>query len=258
VEVIALPREAMAAALADYLQRWPALMLPLGLNPRDPGRFMDFAFEAALVVCAWDLDDGAFRSSAFYPADLVDHYRTRVRSTRDAGLQTGAAGPAPGAGLPSAKRRIDIAGAGLEGLPLWVAQVVRGDEAAIALAANAANCEGALASLLGGLAMAGYAVQADIKDDVEVESQLAALLAEAGLAGFVPPAQPAAGPARCSKLLTAAERWVAERGQVLAEVDLGDDAWHAVLVPQDSVQPWLALGRALGMQLRTGDAAFRG
>lgn len=96
------------AALSNYMSDWGALMRPHGWRklrrycPLDDGGgqidpncrgddlFIDFAFEAALVVCAWDLDDSEFRDHPYYPVDLVDYYRSRVRHTRDAWRKVGA------------------------------------------------------------------------------------------------------------------------------------------------------------------------
>ncbi len=43
----------------------------------------NFAFGAALAVCAYDLDDSRFRDNPYYPRDLVDYYREHIRHTRD-------------------------------------------------------------------------------------------------------------------------------------------------------------------------------
>ncbi len=84
--------------LAGYMAQWGELMRVHGWRPqrrycpldskdwncRGDDLFIEFAFEAALAVCAWDLDDSAFRDHPYYPRDLVDHYREHVRHTRDA------------------------------------------------------------------------------------------------------------------------------------------------------------------------------
>ncbi len=44
----------------------------------DSGYMGYWAFEAALVVMLFDIDDAGFRDHEYYPADLVAHYRRRA------------------------------------------------------------------------------------------------------------------------------------------------------------------------------------
>ncbi|KAG0929670.1 hypothetical protein G6F31_017268 [Rhizopus arrhizus] len=51
----------------------------------DSGYMGYWAFEAALVVMLFDIDDSSFRDHEYYPADLVAHYRRRADPAATAG-----------------------------------------------------------------------------------------------------------------------------------------------------------------------------
>ncbi|MCW8188199.1 DUF1911 domain-containing protein, partial [Verminephrobacter eiseniae] len=114
MNALAHPPEQRSAALAAHMNNWHRLMRPLGWKPnRDPagdkdGLFCYFAFEVAMAVCAYDIDDSSFRDHPHYPRDLVDHYRQHIRHTRDAWRAEGL-----GAGIelppPAPPKRVDLA-----------------------------------------------------------------------------------------------------------------------------------------------------
>lgn len=258
-KVLAAPEEAKPAEATHYLARWESLMRPLGLDPADKSRFADFAFELALAVCVDDVDDIVFRDHPYYPRDLVDHYRRHLRHTRDAWRSLGV-----GAGVPINLRatvceRSDLTCSKLKGAARWIELAVGGDKHVqadlIERFGNPRKIQdiGALAALL---TDAHYAVHADIKDDVTVEQQLHHLFAAWDSPAPASPTQPTSGPARCTALLRAARDAAVTNGLVLAEVDGGDDAWHAVLLPVARADEFAALSKSLGVQTRLGAQAF--
>ena len=96
LRALAGPPEQRAEALAAHMKNWCRLMRPWGWKPDldttvgKDNLFCDFAFEVALAVCAYDIDDGSFRDHPYYPRDLVDAYRANVRNARDAWRPVGA------------------------------------------------------------------------------------------------------------------------------------------------------------------------
>jgi hypothetical protein len=252
LQVLQQPVPARAAAMAAHMARWPRFMRPFDLTLAEQHRFADFAFEVALAVCAYDIDDAALRAHAFYPHELADHYRAHLRQTRDAWRACGAGAGVPVA-LPEAKRvRVDLAASKLKGFARWAQIAVGGDKQALADVMDAVGKPRKLAGLdevMSAIAEAQYALHADIKDDVTLALQIEQLFEAWGLAGFDPPDEPPAGPARCSALLSAARAWAGARGLALIELDNQDDAWHAVLVPSDWREVWLGLCEALGVRV---------
>lgn len=256
LRALAAAPEERAAALAAHMQHWCRLMRPFGWRSdlltaqRPDDRFDDFAFEVALAVCAYDIDDSAFRAHLWYPRDLVDHYRAHVRHTRDAWRAHGAgAGVAVSAPAPPA--RIDLAKSRRKALARWVELAADGDsdatDAVLELVGKPRKVSdlGALAQALSDNALC---MLADLKDDATLAQCCQALADARGLGEFVPPAAPAAGLARCEALLGAFCAWCGERGYQLLMIDNDDDAWLAILVRQAFCGELQALGHALGLQ----------
>jgi Domain of unknown function (DUF1911) len=263
MKALAAPASGRASALAAYLDTWVATMKPLGLvmppKQRRDRRYADFAFEAALVVCAYDIDDTSFRDHPFYPRDLVANYRAHLRHTRDSWRGEGAGAGVPLAMPQSGRDRADLAKSKHKAIARWLELAVGGDLSALAAVLAAVGKPRKLpdiGAVMSALAGAGYGVHADIKDDATVAQQVGALFDAWGLPGFDAPAEPPAGPARCTAVLAAARDWAAARGHEMVELDNDDDAWHALLVPEAWLAEWQALSVALGVRTRTGAQAF--
>jgi hypothetical protein len=269
--VLAQPTpEARTAALVRYMNNWGRMMKPVGWKPRraycelrPDGRavdlnapsdplFVHFAFEVALAVCAWDLDDSAFRNHPNYPRDAVDHYRTHVRHTRDAWRAEGV-----GSGIvmesPQPPKKVDLSKSKLKGYPRWAELVCDGDkdarEAVIDTVGRLRSLTKAAAEVLAALAENGHGVCADIKDDATLEAQIDSLLEARGLEGFDSNQVSGAGPARCEALLKSVQEWLVlgDRGYRFQGLDLGDDARYGLVVRDAFAAEFTELGRALGL-----------
>jgi hypothetical protein len=251
VRALALPAPERPAALARHMDNWTRLMRPYGWKPdldtaSGKETFADFAFEVALAVCGWDIDDSSFADHPYYPRDLVAWYRERVRQARDAWRA-----PQSGAGVdiaPPSLVRTDLAKTKRKGIARWVELVADGDqdatEAVLETVGKPRRIKD-LDELLATLGDAGIALNADIKDDATLALQMDAMSAARGLGEFAGPASPQAGPARCTALLRAWDSWLAERAYRLVAIDNQDDAWNAVVV----ADAWRDELRALGAEL---------
>ncbi|QCB47237.1 PoNe immunity protein domain-containing protein [Hydrogenophaga sp. PAMC20947] len=262
--------EAQSLGMAKYMANWNRLMKPLGWKPErvycplaEDGRQVDpncqgdqlfyrFAFEAALAVCAFDLDDSAFRDHLYYPRDLVDHYRAKVRQQRDGWRAVGA--PARFAvPLPPPRKKADLAKSKLKGYARWVELVCDGDkdahEAVIEETGRLRSLKKEAGEALAGLAANGQGVCADIKDDDTLTAQLDSMLEARGLEGFDSSTVGGAGPGRCEALLKSAQAWLSQTnsGYRLCTLDLGDDAWYGLMVREAFATDFDALGEALGL-----------
>jgi len=251
------------AALAQYMERWNHRMKPYGWKPErkytwldrskprpadcDDG-FYEFAYEVALAVCAWDLDDSAFRDHPYYPRDLVDYYRAHVRHTRDAWRPEGV-----GAGIavmaPPQPKKIDLHKSKAKGYKRWLELTCDGDKNACT---DTLEALGTLRSLKNSwdevfdqLSGNGHAVRADLKDPDTLQAQIDALATQRPLAEFTPPDDPPAGPARCEMLMQQAPAWAAAQGYTWQALDDGGDNWQAVLIRSEFHAEWLALSAAL-------------
>jgi hypothetical protein len=257
LRALALPAGDRPAALAAHMKNWTRLMRPFGWKPgldTRPGGdrlFCDFAFEVALAVCGWDIDDSGFAAHLYYPRDLVEYYRANVRHTRDAWRAEGA-----GAGVeivaPPPPVKSDLAKTRRKGIARWLELVADGDQDAVEAVLEAIGKPRKikdLDELFAALGESGVAIHADIKDDATLAAQADALSGARGLREFDGPAAPPAGPARCEALLQAWNGWLAERGYRLAAIDGQDDAWHAVIVRAAYVDELAALSRELGIGL---------
>jgi len=257
VRVLALPPPQRAAAMAKHMQNWPRLLKPHGWKPNldtTPGNdslFSHFAFEVALAVAAYDIDDSSFRSHPYYPHDLVDYYRAHIRGTRDGWRSEGV-----GAGIavlaPAAPPKADLAKSKRKGLARWIELAADGDDEATDAALDVIGKPKKikdLDALLAALLEQDIAVHADIKDDSTLEAQISSLGEARGLGPFDAPPQPPQGPARCSALLDAWKPWAAARGYAVYGIDLQDDAWHAILVRHDYQQELQQLSTELAIPL---------
>ncbi|MFC4623614.1 PoNe immunity protein domain-containing protein [Comamonas nitrativorans] len=245
------------AGIERYMAQWNGMMRPFGWKPKrnyDPrpgygdDLFLKFAYEAALVVCGWDLDDSAFRDHPYYPRDLVDYYRAHVRHTRDAWRPEGI-----GAGIPvmppPPPKKIDLHKSKAKGYKRWLELTCDGDKNACT---DTLEALGTLRSLknswdevLDQLSGNGHAVRADLKDPDTLQAQIDALATQRPLAELTPPDAPPAGPARCEMLMQQATAWAAAQGYTWQALDDGGDNWQAVLIRSEFHAEWLALSAAL-------------
>lgn len=256
------PAEARATALAACMKNWPAAMRPFGLKTK-PQAFYDlfpyFAFEIALSVCAYDIDDRGFRDHPFYPREFVDHYRTHIRTTRDAARPVGVdpvmplmnAVRAPLADLNKSKRK---------GIARWLELASSGDGEAVEVVLAKVGRPRKFSDIWGLICAlsedAGHAIHADIKDDAAVAAQTIALAGLKTLGAFVPPEEPPAGPARVTQTLLEFDTWLRARGHRLVGLDNADDAVHAVVVRERHLAELLELSASLGMRATLADQAY--
>ncbi|HVK56642.1 MAG TPA: PoNe immunity protein domain-containing protein [Burkholderiales bacterium] len=258
VAALAQPADKRASALAAHMKNWPRLMRPYGWKPNldtAPGKdnlFCDFAFEVALAVCAYDIDDSSFNDHPYYPRDLVEHYRAHLRQTRDAWRPQGV-----GAGVeitpPPPPKKADLAKSKRKNIARWVELVCDGDvdatEAVLEAVGKLRKVKD-LDELMCALSENNQAIHADIKDDETLNIQASTLAEARGLGAFDGPAGPPHGPARCCATLRAYAPWLSARGYLLVDIDGQDDAWHAVLVKAEHHQELLDLSQQLGLQVR--------
>ncbi|WP_229260486.1 DUF6630 family protein [Duganella alba] len=257
VRVLALPPQQRPAAMAKHMQQWTRIMRPFGWKPNlkdmpDSDRwFRHFAFEVALACALYDIDDSAFNTHPYYPRDLVDYYRAHIRSTRD-----GWRGEYVGAGVeviaPPPPVKADLANSKRKNLARWVELAADGD---IGATDSVLEITGKLRKvrdpeeLLSALFDNDIAVHADIKDDDSLESQISSLNEARGLPPFEGPLAPPQGPARCEAMLHTWEEESPARGYSVVQIDLQDDAWHAVLVRSIYRDELLELSEALEIPL---------
>ena len=259
---LALPAEHRAAGLAAHMKGWQALMRPFGLKSK-PKAFYDlfpyFAFDVALAVCAFDIDDSSFRDHPHYPHDLVDHYRTHVRMTRDADRSFGVD---PGIQMlqPVQAPRADLAKSKRKGLSRWIELVTTGDVDAVDAVLNKIGKPRKLDDVWGLMCALSedleHAIHADIKDDTTVAAQAQTLARKHALGEFVAPEDPPEGPARVTQTLLAFDTWLSARGYRLVGLDNGDDAVHAVMVQAPYLQALLDMSASLRIRANPADQAY--
>jgi len=242
LEILLAPRDTWTGALAAFTRKWPKQMAPHGYRDHeddDKPPFNDFPFHVAIAVCAFDIDDTPFRDLPWYPRDLVDYYLDHVRHTRDA-WRTGAIDPA--AGLPDSARPQQKAAPKLSktaAYARWL-ELVGGT-------AGKRKTMPDLFELMEALAGQGVAINADIKDDETVATQLAALCSSRRLPMLDVPAPPPHGPARIAAILTVLQTHAASHGQRMALLDNEDDSWNVVLHDAASGDLFAALCEQLGI-----------
>lgn len=255
---LAGPAEERAGALALHMKNWCRLMRPWGWKPNlKPARggdnlFCDFAFEVALAVCAYDIDDSSFNDHPYYPRDLVEHYRANVRHTRDAWRALGEGAAVPVAPL-SAPRKADLAKSKRKAVGRWVELACDGNVEATEAVLDAIGKPRKfddIAELMEALAGNGQAIHADIKDDETLAIQAGRLAGDRAPGGFDGPPGPPFGPARCRATLLAFAEWLQARGYRLVDLDNEDDAWHAVVVKAEYHDEFVELSGLLRIGAR--------
>ena len=253
-----------SAACADYMKNWCRMMRPWGwkpdLNP-EPGKdrlFCDFAFEVALAVCAYDIDDSSFNNHPYYPRDLVDYYRTNIRLTRDAWRPIAAGAGVPIIAPPPPKKA-DLAKTKRKGVARWIELVCDGNvdatESVLEVIGKVRKFDD-IHELMEALSDAGQAIHGDVKDDETILSQASNVAEDRALGGFDGPAGPPSGPARCGAGLLAFSSWLEARGYRLVDLDNDDDAWHAVVVKADYHAELIELSNTLKIRTRTPAAVY--
>jgi hypothetical protein len=252
--VLALPAAQRGAALVRHMDYWCSLMRPFGwkpeAKPNDIPFFNDFAFEVALAVCAYDIDDSAFHEHPYYPRDLVSYYRTHLRHTRDAWRPLG-----QGAGVaviaPPAPVKADLARSRRKQLARWVELVCDGaTDATDAVLEQIGRPRriSEIDELMCALSDFDHAIHVDLNDGDTLAIQTGMLTDARGLTGYEAPAGPWSGLVRCGATLRDLAAWSQARGYCLIDLDGDDDAWHAVLVRSAYQAELLALSAELGMQ----------
>ena len=264
LRALALPSSMHSEALADHMNEWCRIMRPFGWKPdldTSPGKddlFCDFAFEVALAVCAYDVDDSSFSNHPYYPSDLVQYYRSNVRHTRNAWRGRGIGADVEIiAALPPEKA--DLAKSKRKAFARWVELVCDGDidatEAVLETIGKPRKVED-INELMESLADSSQAIEADIKDDEPTLLQAAQLAEQRALGDFDGRPGPPFGPARCSAGLLAFAHWLQPRGYRLVDLDNDDDAWHAVVVKTEYHAELLELSSSLKIRAREPDAVY--
>ena len=256
------PADKRAAALAAHMKNWPSLMRGFGLKAK-PREYHDlfpyFAFDVALAVCAFDIDDSSFRDHPHYPRDLVEYYRANVRHTRDADRPVGID---PGLPPMEIKKppKADLAKSKRKGLARWVELVTDGDteavESVIEKTGKPRKVEDAWDLMCALSEDVNHAVHADIKDDMTAAGQAEFLVREREIGEFVAPEAPPAGGARVYASLRALGDWLPAKGYTLFAIDNDDDAVHAVAVRSAFVDEFSALSASLGIRLQSPAEAY--
>jgi len=261
---LALPAGERAQALAIHMKNWCRIMRPWGWKPNlkpvygGDNLFCDFAFEVALAVCAYDIDDSAFNDHPYYPRDLVEHYRTKIRHNRDAWRAHGAGAGVPIVAPPLPKRA-DLSRSKRKTFARWVELVCDGDmdatEFVLETIGKPRKVED-IDELLGALAASSQAIQSDVKDDATTLLQAGRIAEHRALGDFDGPPGPPFGPARCKAGLLAFADWLQPRGYRLVDLDNDDDAWHAVVVKAEYHTEFIELSNSLKIRAREPDAVY--
>jgi hypothetical protein len=261
LSVLAAPIEQRAAGLAAHMKNWCRLMRQYDWTPTpkiDDYPFNEFAFEVALAVCAYDIDDSSFSDHPYYPRDLVEYYRANLRDTRDAWRPKG-----QGAGIPviapPPPAKADLSKSKRKNVARWVELVSDGNNDATEAVLEAIGKPRKfkdIGELMEALNDSSQAIHADIKDDATVVYQASVLAAARGLGEYEAPVDPPQGPARCSAALLHFARWLRERGYRLIDLDGQDDAWHAVLIKAEYEAELQALSDALGLLTRAPETVY--
>lgn len=263
VRALAQPVETRAAALGAYLNNWGRFMRSRGWKPRldtRPGQdelFADFAFEVALAVCAWDLDDSSFAAHPYYPRDVVEFYRAHIRHARDAWRERGR-----GAGVqivaPPPPKKADLAKSKRRAVARWVELACDGDSDAVEAVLDTVGKPKKvkdLGELMEAVAAGPHGIQADIKDDATLETQAVALANARGI--LVPTDQlPPSGPERCAALLRSLSNAASSSSYQVFAIDADDDTWLAVLLSLPYVDEFKELSSALGIKVATAEEVW--
>ena len=198
LRTVALPAPQRAGARAAHMNQWESIAQPFGLKANlntasgHDSLFPDFAFEVALAVCAYDIDDSSFCQHRYYPRDMVEHYRANVRHRRDAWRAPGA-GAAVTVDAPAPAAKADLSQSTRGGIARWLELVSDGDDEVLEQVQDAVGKSEPIEdvdSFLCALAETGHGIHADLKDHDTLESQAAALALARELGEFAPPAGP--------------------------------------------------------------------
>jgi len=261
---LALPAGERAQALAMHMKNWCRIMRPWGWKPNlkpvygGDNLFCDFAFEVALAVCAYDIDDSTFNDHPYYPRDLVEHYRTKIRHKRDAWRAHGAGAGVPIVAPPLPKKA-DLSRSKRKAVARWIELVCDGDidatETVLETIGKPRKVED-ISELMESLAESSQAIQADSKDDETTLLQAAQLAEQRALGDFDGPPGPPFGPGRCRAGLLAFAHWLQPRGYRLVDLYNDDDAWHAVVIKTEYYAELLELSNSLKIRAREPDAVY--
>jgi len=259
---LALPAGERAQALAMHMKNWCRIMRPWGWKPNlkpvygGDNLFCDFAFEVALAVCAYDIDDSAFNNHPYYPHDLVEYYRTKIRHNRDAWRAHGAGAGVPIVAPPLPKKA-GLSKSKHKAFARWVELVCDGDvdatEAVLETIGKPRKVED-IDELMEALAESSQAIHSDVKDDATTLLQAGRIAEQRALRDFDGPPGPPFGPSRCRAGLLAFADWLQPRGYRLVDLDNDDDAWHAVVVKTEYYAELLELSNSLKIRAREPDA----
>jgi len=255
------------AALSKLMDDWVARLkrfFPLDWTPWEEQQFkyitddgtkifampnFDFAYEVALAVCAYDLDDAQFRDHPYYPRDLVDYYRANIRNTRDAWRKTGA-GPSV-TPEPLIVQRINLSKKKNKGFKRWLDIASHGDVDAVRgvllkypRVRKVKNIGGVI-SVMGDY---GIALTADLKDDSTCESELLRLIKDREIKAqyTIPKTEYAAGSGRCEELIEHCGAWLNQQGFKLIQFDFDVD-WNAIVIDQAYIDEFQELSKKFGV-----------
>lgn len=262
VRALSLSGKEREKALYHYLHKqWPQVMRGWGWKAERnydelvaPNQleniFEHFAYEVALAVAAYDLDDSIFVDHPYYPADLVQYYREHVRHTRDAWREEGA-----GAGVdimrPASPERIDLAKSKSKGITRWLEIISAGNQDLVTAVLDDTGKIRKVKKiwrLISTLADHQVVLMVNIKDDETLLSVLQTWADQRHLDNFTPQdGRYSVGADRCEELLEQAEAWFEEQGYTFNQIGDGEDAWAGYLVPQAYAQEEQELRAKLGI-----------
>ncbi|WP_028100343.1 PoNe immunity protein domain-containing protein [Pseudoduganella violaceinigra] len=241
-------------AFAAYMKQWPRLMKDYGYREQvEEGKsaFDYFPLHLGLAVCAFDVDDSAFRHLPYYPHELVDHYRAHVRLARDAWRSCVLD---PGEGLPDTakpKPRKDYVLSKAEAYARWI-ELVCGEQPVLIDAARQAlgkrKTMPPIDRLTETLAPRGLALHADLKDDAALATQATALCKvwQLPATAFANTAQQ--GAAAATTMLNALQDCADVNARRLAVFDGGGDNWNALLYSYHHEAEFTTLCEQLGLK----------
>lgn len=265
LRIVASAPEKRAEGLERHMRNWCRMLRPWGCKPDLAPRsakdriFCDFAFEVALVVCAYDIDDRTFSDHPYYPRDLVEYYRAHLRHTRDAWRAEGV-GASVAVTSPPLPKKADLTKTRRKGIARWIELVCDGNidvtESVLDAVGKPRKLE-RIDALMEALSDEIQAIHADIKDDETALHQAGELAEQRDVGEFDGPSGPPFGPARCSAGLLAFAQWLQPRGYCLVDLDNDDDAWHAVVVKTEYHAELIELSNSLGIRTRAPETVYQ-
>jgi hypothetical protein len=241
-------------AFSAYMKQWPRLMKAFGYREQvEDGKtaFDYFPLHLGLAVCAFDVDDSAFRHLPYYPRELVDYYRAHMRPTRDA-WRTSVVDPGEGLhdrARPKPKKDYVLSKA--EAYARWL-ELVCGEQRALINAAGKAlgkrKTMPSIDALAAALASVGLALHADLKDEDTVAAQATALCKAWELPASVLVDKAQQGTAGVTVVLNALQDHANDNERRLAVLDDGGDNWNAILYSYHHEAEFTTLCEQLGVQ----------